>query len=42
MGSQRFPRATELMITADGGGSNSSRNRLWKKSLQEFGERFGN
>jgi hypothetical protein len=34
MGSQRFPRATELLITADGGGSNSSRNRLWKKSLQ--------
>jgi hypothetical protein len=34
MGAARFPRATELMITADGGGSNSSRNRLWKKSLQ--------
>jgi hypothetical protein len=34
MGSARFPCATELMITADGGGSNSSRNRLWKKSLQ--------
>ena len=34
MGAERFPRATKLMITADGGGSNSSRNRLWKKSLQ--------
>lgn len=34
MGAARFPRATELLITADGGGSNSSRNRLWKKSLQ--------
>jgi Rhodopirellula transposase DDE domain len=34
MGSQRFPRGKELLITADGGGSNSSRNRLWKKSLQ--------
>jgi hypothetical protein len=34
MGSARFPRATELLITADGGGSNASRNRLWKKSLQ--------
>lgn len=34
MGSARFPKATELLITADGGGSNSSRNRLWKKSLQ--------
>ena len=36
MGSQRFPHASELLITADGGGSNSSRNRLWKKSLQEL------
>jgi hypothetical protein len=38
MGSQRFPRATKLMITADGGGSNSSRNRLWKVSLQELAD----
>jgi hypothetical protein len=38
MGSKRFPRATELMITADGGGSNSSRNRLWKKSLQSLAD----
>jgi Rhodopirellula transposase DDE domain len=36
MGSQRFPHARRLLITADGGGSNSSRNRLWKKSLQEL------
>jgi hypothetical protein len=36
MGSPRFPRATKLMITADGGGSNSSRNRLWKVALQEL------
>jgi hypothetical protein len=34
MGSRRFPRASELMITADGGGSNGSRNRLWKWALQ--------
>jgi len=34
MGQRRFPRATRLMITAAGGGSNSSRNRLWKKLLQ--------
>lgn len=34
MGSARYPRATELMITADGGGSNSSRNRVWKVALQ--------
>lgn len=38
MGSQRFPRATKLMITADGGGSNSSRNRLWKVSLQDLAD----
>jgi hypothetical protein len=36
LGAQRYPRATELMITADGGGSNSSRNRLWKVALQDL------
>ena len=41
MGSARFPRATELLITADGGGSNSSRNRLWKKSLQDLADELG-
>jgi hypothetical protein len=41
MGSERFPRATELLITADGGGSNSSRNRLWKKSLQCLADELG-
>ena len=34
----RFPRARKLMITADGGGSNSSRNRLWKIALQELAD----
>jgi hypothetical protein len=38
MGAARFPRARKLMITADGGGSNSSRNRLWKISLQELAD----
>jgi hypothetical protein len=41
MGSVRFPRATKLLITADGGGSNSSRNRLWKKSLQQLADELG-
>jgi hypothetical protein len=41
MGSQRFPRAHELLITADGGGSNSSRSRLWKVALQEGGQPTG-
>lgn len=38
MGSVRFQRARKLMITADGGVSNSSRNRLWKVSLQELAD----
>ena len=41
MGSQRFPRAHELLITADGGGSNSSRSRLWKVALQELADQIG-
>jgi hypothetical protein len=38
MGRQRFPKATRLMITADGGGSNSSRSRLWKVALQDLAD----
>ena len=38
MGQRRFPRATRLLITADGGGSNSSRNRLWKVALQDLAD----
>ena len=41
MGQRRFPRATELLITADGGGSNSSRSRLWKLSLQGLADDLG-
>jgi hypothetical protein len=41
MGSQRFPRAHELLITADGGGSNSCRSRLWKVALQELADKTG-
>ena len=41
MGARRFPRATQLLITADGGGSNSSRNRLWKVALQEWADEVG-
>lgn len=36
MGSKRYPHAKELLITADGGGSNGSRCRLWKVALQEL------
>lgn len=38
MGRRRFPRATELLVTADGGGSNSHRSRLWKTSLQKLAD----
>jgi hypothetical protein len=38
MGARRFPRATRLLITADGGGSNSSRNRLWRVALQDLAD----
>jgi hypothetical protein len=41
MGRNRFPRARKLMITADGGGSNSSRSRLWKVELQRLANELG-
>jgi transposase len=41
MGSKRYPRARQLLITADGGGSNGSRCRLWKVALQDLARRLG-
>ena len=41
MGARRFPQVRKLMITADGGGSNSSRNRLWKVALQDLADDLG-
>jgi Rhodopirellula transposase DDE domain len=41
MGIERYPTATKLMITADGGGSNGSRVRLWKVALQKFADATG-
>jgi hypothetical protein len=41
MGTDRFPRATHLMINADGGGSNGSRCRLWKVALQDLANETG-
>ncbi len=38
MGHERYPSADRLLITADGGGSNGSRNRLWEMELQKFAE----
>jgi hypothetical protein len=40
MGRKRFPKARELLITADGGGSNGSRCRLWKVALQELADQL--
>jgi hypothetical protein len=36
MGQKRYPQATRLLVTADGGGSNGHRVRLWKIELQEL------
>ena len=41
MGRARYPGAHELTITADGGGSNGSRVRLWKVELQKFADETG-
>jgi Rhodopirellula transposase DDE domain len=41
MGSARYPCATELVITADGGGSNGHRVRLWKLELGRLAEETG-
>jgi Rhodopirellula transposase DDE domain len=41
MGSQRYPKATELTITADGGGSNGYRVRLWKLELSRLARETG-
>ncbi len=41
MGKRRYPRAKKLLVTADCGGSNSSRTRLWKVALQELSDKLG-
>jgi len=38
MGKRVYPAATELLITADAGGRNSSRSRLWKVCLQRLAD----
>ena len=40
-GSRNYPNARELLITADGGGSNGYRLRLWKLELQQFANELG-
>ena len=41
LGRARYPTATELLITADSGGSNSSQSRLWKTELQRLADETG-
>jgi hypothetical protein len=41
MGSKRYRRLTELFVTADCGGSNSYRTRLWKVELQNLADLLG-
>jgi hypothetical protein len=41
MGRRSYPKATALLITADGGGSNGSRSRLWKVCLQRLADDLG-
>ena len=38
MGQQRYPEARELFITADAGGSNSFKSRIWKTNLQKMAD----
>ena len=41
MGRERYPEARRLLITADGGGSNGVRLRLWKTALQRLASELG-
>ena len=40
MGRLVYPEAAELLVTADGGGSNGSRTRLWKVRLQDLADKL--
>lgn len=41
LGRRRFPAATRLLVTADCGGSNSPRTRLWRLALQRLADATG-
>ena len=41
MGAKAYPEATQLLITADSGGSNGARVRLWKVELQKLADDTG-
>jgi DDE family transposase len=41
MGALVYPEASELLVTADGGGSNAHQSRLWKVGLQQLADETG-
>jgi hypothetical protein len=41
MGRMMYPQDQQLLMTADGGGSNGSRSRLWKVELQKWSDATG-
>ena len=41
MGKACYPQANAVLITADGGGSNATRSRLWKVELQKLADEIG-
>jgi len=41
LGRKHYPHAKHILLSADGGGSNGSRNRAWKYYLQQFSDEFG-
>ena len=41
MGARRYPNAPKLFITADAGGSNGYRSRVWKAELQRLADKIG-
>lgn len=41
MGKPKYPNAKKILITADCGGSNGYRNRLWKVELQKLADKTG-
>lgn len=41
VGKKLYPGKKEILITSDGGGSNGTRNKLWKKELQRFSTETG-
>jgi len=40
LGRRQYPKANRILICADGGGSNGSRNRVWKYCLQQLANQF--